>query len=166
MSTCTRCDHLSCLSSWMLSPPGPALSRWATSAARPTRALPSILGTRIDVRCNPSAPGGGGPAGPEPSIGQSSADPSVHSQGASANHLPLAVSLSSVVIASPRKRTSVNIVPNAFPATRVSAFRPLGDNTPLEFIQVWLLSVSLSFLSLLRPHPSPSLAHPRLARCL
>jgi len=29
----------------------------------------------------------------------------------------------------------VNIVPNAFPATRLSASRPLGDNYPLEFVQ-------------------------------
>ena len=29
----------------------------------------------------------------------------------------------------------MNIVPNAFPATRVSASRPLGDNSPIEFVQ-------------------------------
>lgn len=46
-----------------------------------------------------------------------------------------AVSISSLVITSPRKRTSVNIVPNAFPATRASASRPLGDNYPVEFVQ-------------------------------
>jgi Arf-GAP/SH3 domain/ANK repeat/PH domain-containing protein len=46
-----------------------------------------------------------------------------------------AVSMSSVVISSPRKRTSVNIVPNAFPATRISASRPLGDHYPLEYVQ-------------------------------
>lgn len=45
------------------------------------------------------------------------------------------VSISSLVISSPRKRTSINIVPNAFPATRVSASRPLGDNYPLEYVQ-------------------------------
>ncbi|KAB5580818.1 PH domain-containing protein [Coniochaeta sp. 2T2.1] len=45
------------------------------------------------------------------------------------------VSISSLVIYSPRKRTSVNIVPNSFPATRVSASRPLGDNYPIEFVQ-------------------------------
>ncbi|KAK0618233.1 hypothetical protein B0T17DRAFT_495280 [Bombardia bombarda] len=44
-------------------------------------------------------------------------------------------SLSSVVITSPRKRSSINIVPNAFPATRVSASRPLGDHTPIEYVQ-------------------------------
>ncbi|KAK4454639.1 hypothetical protein QBC34DRAFT_137874 [Podospora aff. communis PSN243] len=47
----------------------------------------------------------------------------------------VAVSISSVVISSPRKRTSINIVPNAFPATRVSASRSLGDNSPVEFVQ-------------------------------
>jgi hypothetical protein len=45
------------------------------------------------------------------------------------------LSISSVVISSPRKRTSINIVPNAFPATRVSASRSLGDNSPVEFVQ-------------------------------
>nr|pir hypothetical protein B14D6.480 [imported] - Neurospora crassa [Neurospora crassa] len=32
-------------------------------------------------------------------------------------------------------RTSINIVPNAFPATRASVSRSLGDNTPIEFVQ-------------------------------
>ncbi|OIW34764.1 ArfGap-domain-containing protein [Coniochaeta ligniaria NRRL 30616] len=45
------------------------------------------------------------------------------------------LSISSLVISSPRKRTSVNIVPNAFPAARVSASRPPGDNYPLEYVQ-------------------------------
>ncbi|KAK4105545.1 ArfGap-domain-containing protein [Parathielavia hyrcaniae] len=44
------------------------------------------------------------------------------------------LSISSAVIASPKRRTSINIVPNAFPATRVSASRPSGDSTPLEFV--------------------------------
>ncbi|KAL2023193.1 hypothetical protein VTK56DRAFT_3316 [Thermocarpiscus australiensis] len=42
--------------------------------------------------------------------------------------------ISSVVITSPRKRTSVHITPNAFPATRVSASRSLGDTSPIEFV--------------------------------
>ncbi|KAK3341596.1 hypothetical protein B0T25DRAFT_594085 [Lasiosphaeria hispida] len=45
------------------------------------------------------------------------------------------LSISSVVISCPRKRTSINIVPNAFPATRISASRPLGDCSPVEFVQ-------------------------------
>lgn len=45
------------------------------------------------------------------------------------------VTISSLVINSPRKRSSVNIVPNAFPATRVSASRSPGDNYPLEYVQ-------------------------------
>ncbi|KAK4193338.1 hypothetical protein QBC35DRAFT_103043 [Podospora australis] len=44
------------------------------------------------------------------------------------------LSISSVVITSPRKRTSVTIVPNSYPATRISASRPLGDNAPVEFV--------------------------------
>ncbi|CAK7274852.1 hypothetical protein SEPCBS119000_006384 [Sporothrix epigloea] len=45
------------------------------------------------------------------------------------------LSISSLVITSARRRTSVNIAPNAFPATRFSATRSLGDNAPLEFVQ-------------------------------
>lgn len=47
-----------------------------------------------------------------------------------------AVSIASLVISNTRKRTSIIISPNAFPATRVSASRPAGDNAPVEFIQV------------------------------
>ncbi len=46
------------------------------------------------------------------------------------------VSISSLAISNPRRRTSVNIVPNAYPATRVSASRPAGDSNPIEFVQV------------------------------
>jgi Arf-GAP/SH3 domain/ANK repeat/PH domain-containing protein len=35
-----------------------------------------------------------------------------------------------------RRRTVLNVVPNAFPATRVSATRDLGDNSVVEFVQV------------------------------
>ncbi|KAK3943634.1 hypothetical protein QBC46DRAFT_418850 [Diplogelasinospora grovesii] len=45
------------------------------------------------------------------------------------------LSISHVAITSPRKRTTINIVPNAFPATRISASRVLGDHTPIEFVQ-------------------------------
>ncbi|KAF9879251.1 PH domain-containing protein [Colletotrichum karsti] len=45
------------------------------------------------------------------------------------------LSISSLVISNPRRRSSINIVPNSFPATRVSAARPLGDSSPIEFIQ-------------------------------
>ncbi|KAF4467085.1 hypothetical protein FALBO_6038 [Fusarium albosuccineum] len=45
------------------------------------------------------------------------------------------LSISSLVVTSPRKRTSVNIVPNAFPASKVSAQRTLGDTSPIEFVQ-------------------------------
>lgn len=47
----------------------------------------------------------------------------------------LVVFISSLVVSSPRKRSSTNIVPNAFPATRYSATRPLGDNIPIDFVQ-------------------------------
>ncbi|KAK2023956.1 PH domain-containing protein [Colletotrichum zoysiae] len=45
------------------------------------------------------------------------------------------LSIASLVISNPRRRSSINIVPNAFPATKVSASRPLGDNSPIEFVQ-------------------------------
>ncbi|KAK3372465.1 hypothetical protein B0H63DRAFT_527307 [Podospora didyma] len=45
------------------------------------------------------------------------------------------LSISSVAIISPRKRMTINIVPNAYPATRVSASRSLGDHAPIEFVQ-------------------------------
>ncbi|KAL7818161.1 hypothetical protein V8C44DRAFT_320353 [Trichoderma aethiopicum] len=45
------------------------------------------------------------------------------------------LSITSIVVTNPRKRTSIHITPNAFPATRVSAARPPGDNNPIEFVQ-------------------------------
>ncbi|TEA15099.1 Protein csx2 [Colletotrichum sidae] len=45
------------------------------------------------------------------------------------------LSISSLVISNPRRRSAINIVPNAFPATRVSASRPLGDGSPIEYVQ-------------------------------
>ncbi|KXX77898.1 Protein csx2 [Madurella mycetomatis] len=44
------------------------------------------------------------------------------------------LSISSVVITNPRKRTSINIAPNGFPASRISASRSLGDAAPVEFV--------------------------------
>ncbi|KAK3310026.1 uncharacterized protein B0T15DRAFT_406774 [Chaetomium strumarium] len=44
------------------------------------------------------------------------------------------LTISSAVITSPKRRTSLNIAPNAFPATRVSASRGAGDSAPVEFI--------------------------------
>ncbi|KAL2154774.1 hypothetical protein VTH82DRAFT_3450 [Thermothelomyces myriococcoides] len=42
--------------------------------------------------------------------------------------------LSSVVIANPKRRTAINVVPNAFPATRVTPSRSTGDLNPVEFV--------------------------------
>ncbi|KAL2180430.1 uncharacterized protein P884DRAFT_192289 [Thermothelomyces heterothallicus CBS 202.75] len=44
------------------------------------------------------------------------------------------LTISSAVIANPKRRTAINIVPNAFPATRVSPSRSSGDPTPVEFV--------------------------------
>jgi Arf-GAP/SH3 domain/ANK repeat/PH domain-containing protein len=45
------------------------------------------------------------------------------------------LTISSLSITSPRKRTTVNIVPNAYPASRISASRSSGELSPLEYIQ-------------------------------
>ncbi|OAA43237.1 centaurin beta [Metarhizium rileyi] len=45
------------------------------------------------------------------------------------------LSISSLVITNSRKRNSVSIIPNAFPASRVIASRISGDSTPLEYVQ-------------------------------
>ncbi|KAI0021476.1 centaurin beta [Xylariomycetidae sp. FL0641] len=45
------------------------------------------------------------------------------------------LTISSLIIACPRKRTSIALTPNSFPATRVAATRTLGDNAPVEFVQ-------------------------------
>ncbi|KAI0482427.1 ArfGap-domain-containing protein [Xylariaceae sp. FL0804] len=45
------------------------------------------------------------------------------------------LSISSLVITSPRKRSTITIAPNAFPAHRVSARRPATESAPIEFIQ-------------------------------
>ncbi|KAH7162777.1 hypothetical protein B0J13DRAFT_19132 [Dactylonectria estremocensis] len=45
------------------------------------------------------------------------------------------LSITSLVITNPRKRSSVNIVPNAFPATKISVHRPAGDSTNIDYIQ-------------------------------
>ncbi|WZH45162.1 ADP-ribosylation factor GTPase-activating [Fusarium acuminatum] len=39
-------------------------------------------------------------------------------------------------VTNPRKRTSINVTPNGFPATRISAQKPLNDTSPIEFVQV------------------------------
>ncbi|KAH8199383.1 hypothetical protein TruAng_006469 [Truncatella angustata] len=45
------------------------------------------------------------------------------------------LSISSLVISNPRRRSAISIVPNAFPATKVTATRASGDSSPVEFIQ-------------------------------
>ncbi|KAG6014318.1 hypothetical protein E4U43_006663 [Claviceps pusilla] len=45
------------------------------------------------------------------------------------------LSISSLVITNPRKRASINIVPNAFPASRLSVTRLSGDSSPIEYVQ-------------------------------
>jgi Arf-GAP/SH3 domain/ANK repeat/PH domain-containing protein len=46
------------------------------------------------------------------------------------------VTISSLTVTNSRRRTVLNVVPNAFPATRVSATRDLGDNSIVEYVQV------------------------------
>ncbi|KAI0160321.1 ArfGap-domain-containing protein [Xylariaceae sp. FL1272] len=45
------------------------------------------------------------------------------------------LSISSLVIASPRRRTTITVAPNSFPATRATATRISADTSPVEFIQ-------------------------------
>ncbi|KAM0345114.1 hypothetical protein ACHAPU_006749 [Fusarium lateritium] len=45
------------------------------------------------------------------------------------------LSISSLVVTNPRKRTSINVTPNGYPATRISAQKPLSDTSPIEFVQ-------------------------------
>ena len=46
------------------------------------------------------------------------------------------VSIASLGITNSRRRTILNVVPNAYPATRLSARRDQGDDTPVDFVQV------------------------------
>jgi Arf-GAP/SH3 domain/ANK repeat/PH domain-containing protein len=46
------------------------------------------------------------------------------------------VTISSLTVTNSRKRTVLNVVPDAFPATRYSASRDLGDNSVVEYVQV------------------------------
>ncbi|KAI6785554.1 uncharacterized protein J7T54_005888 [Emericellopsis cladophorae] len=45
------------------------------------------------------------------------------------------LSITSLVVTSPRKRSSISVVPNAFPATRLSVSQLTGDGVPVEFVQ-------------------------------
>ncbi|KAK6615483.1 PH domain-containing protein [Botrytis cinerea] len=47
----------------------------------------------------------------------------------------LLVTISSLSITNQRRKTLLNIVPNGFPATRVSAIRDLGDSAVVEYVQ-------------------------------
>ena len=46
------------------------------------------------------------------------------------------VSVASLVVTNARRKVLLNIVPNSFPATRLSAKRDVGDEAPVEYIQV------------------------------
>ena len=48
----------------------------------------------------------------------------------------LEVSIKSLSITNSRRRTVLNLAPNAYPAARIIAKRDIGDETPVEFIQV------------------------------
>ncbi|KAI2636014.1 ArfGap-domain-containing protein [Xylaria nigripes] len=56
------------------------------------------------------------------------------------------LSISSLVVACPSKRTSTIITPNAFPATRATVTRPSNDTSLVEFVQDPETSSSPSFL--------------------
>ncbi|QSZ28705.1 hypothetical protein DSL72_003205 [Monilinia vaccinii-corymbosi] len=45
------------------------------------------------------------------------------------------LTISSLSITNQRRKTFLNVVPNGFPATRVSAIRDLGDSSVVEYVQ-------------------------------
>ncbi|KAF8863329.1 centaurin beta [Acephala macrosclerotiorum] len=45
------------------------------------------------------------------------------------------LTISSLSVINSRRRTVLNVVPNSFPATRVTASRDLGDNSVVEYVQ-------------------------------
>ncbi|KAJ2904728.1 PH domain-containing protein [Zalerion maritima] len=45
------------------------------------------------------------------------------------------LSISSLVVSSPRKRSPITVTPNSFPATKVSASKSNGDTSPVDFVQ-------------------------------
>ena len=53
----------------------------------------------------------------------------------------LAVTISSLSITNQRRKTILNIVPNGFPATKVSAIRDLGDSAVVEYVQVTTIHI-------------------------
>lgn len=50
--------------------------------------------------------------------------------------LVLAVTIAGLTITNSRNRTLIHISPNAFPAARYSAKRDIGDDSPIDYIQV------------------------------
>ncbi|OAA73984.1 ARF GTPase activator [Cordyceps fumosorosea ARSEF 2679] len=45
------------------------------------------------------------------------------------------LTISSLIVTNPRKRTSVHVTPNTFPATRLAVIRTSGEQAPVEFVQ-------------------------------
>ncbi|KAK8020687.1 hypothetical protein PG990_005825 [Apiospora arundinis] len=56
------------------------------------------------------------------------------------------LSVSSLVISNPRRRSAVTVVPNAYPATRATATRTAGDGSHVEFVQDIEPSATPNFL--------------------
>lgn len=46
------------------------------------------------------------------------------------------VTIAAVTITNSRRRVLLHLVPNSFPATRYTARREIGDESPIEYIQV------------------------------
>jgi hypothetical protein len=74
-----------------------------------------------------------------------------------ADRIICAVSISSLIVTNSRKRILLNVVPNAFPATKVAATRDVGDNNVIEYVQVCPLVPSVLFSErIVRTHFVPS----------
>jgi Arf-GAP/SH3 domain/ANK repeat/PH domain-containing protein len=77
--------------------------------------------------------------------------------------LTVSVTIASVTVSNSR-RVLLNLIPNAFPATRYNAKRDLGDDNPIEYIQVgqcWVVFLSC-LLTIQDPDSSPSSPAPTL----
>ena len=48
----------------------------------------------------------------------------------------LTVSITSLTVTNSRRRIILNVAPNGYPASRIVAKRDIGDESPIEFIQV------------------------------
>jgi len=81
-----------------------------------------------------------------PRSDQMSVYPTYHRNTKRADVDARTVTISSLTVTNSRRRTVLNVVPNAFPATRLSATRDIGDNSVVEYVQVWKYLHSCTYM--------------------